>query len=65
MTRTAHWGTCQDCEACVVVYPHPERAEDIPDQGDWDGPMQCYVCDGFMDWGGADPAHEIIRGFDA
>lgn len=62
--RTAWWGTCDDCLALVAVYPHPERDDDIPDRDDWEEPFpSCYVCDGRIDWGGSDPAADVIVGY--
>jgi hypothetical protein len=48
----------------VVVYPHPDRADDIPPVDAWDGRVNfCLVCDeGRIDWGGSDPVGDIIVG---
>jgi hypothetical protein len=67
-TRTAHWGTCsnEDCLCAMVIYPHSDRPTDLPDEGDWeDTPffIRCPVCGESMDWGGTDPAADIIKNY--
>jgi len=67
-TRTAHWGTCENdtCQASMVIYPHPDAPNDLPDEDEWENStfyISCPVCDCRMDWGGSDPAAEIIRNY--
>ena len=65
-TRTAHWGTCdnENCLTSMVIYPHPDAVADLPDQNDWeDSFVDCPVCGGGMDWGGTDPATEVLRNY--
>ena len=64
--RTAHWGTCedQDCLTSMVIYPHPDRSTDLPEEDDWDrSPFftDCPVCGAGMDWGGTDHPADIIK----
>lgn len=66
--RTAYWGTCsnEQCLASMVIYPHPEAKQDLPDEDDWENStfyINCPVCNGGMDWGGSDPAADIIRNY--
>lgn len=66
--RTAHWGTCsdQDCLASMVIYPHSDSERDLPDEDDWENSLffiSCPVCGSSMDWGGSDPAKDIIRNY--
>lgn len=66
--RTAHWGTCENnaCQASMVIYPHPGASQDLPDEEQWKDPTRCIdcpVCGEWMDWGGTDPAHEIIKNY--
>lgn len=57
--RTAHWGSCPDCLATVVVAAHPDGLGDIPDPELWETPLTCPVCDTAVDLGGSDPAQDI------
>jgi ribosomal protein S27E len=69
--RFAHWGTCEDCQTNIVVYPHPERATPVPppvgcghaghDDDDWAN-TDCPVCGGYIAWGGADPVADVVVG---
>ncbi|AYN58678.1 hypothetical protein QEO74_gp12 [Arthrobacter phage Nandita] len=62
--RTAYWGTCDDCLTTIVVYPHPDRDTDLPDDEEWEGGWpDCPVCDSSLDWEGTDPASHIIRNY--
>jgi hypothetical protein len=50
----------------MVIYPHPDARADLPDEDAWENStfyISCPVCDCRMDWGGTDPAHEIIRNY--
>lgn len=63
-SRTAWWATCDVCLTNVLVYPHPEREDDIPDKDEWERfADDCPVCDGPLEWGGADPAHEHLKSY--
>lgn len=57
--RLAYWGSCDDCDARVVIYPGDDY--ELPDdQVDWEGrPRDCMICDGRVSWGGADPIRTI------
>ena len=64
--RTAWWGTCEneDCVASMVIYPHPDAIDDLPDQDDWDDSfVDCPVCGDGMDWGGTDHPADILRSY--
>jgi hypothetical protein len=66
-TATVHWGTCENCDASVMVFPHPERIDDLSDDhDDWENGgifASCYVCGGSIDWGGTDPATDLIKNY--
>ncbi|WNM72278.1 hypothetical protein SEA_GUSANITA_59 [Arthrobacter phage Gusanita] len=62
--RSAYWGTCDECLITVIVYPHPDRAGDIPEDEHWEAPFAtCPLCDNSVDWEGADPVRDIIRNY--
>jgi hypothetical protein len=57
---TAWWGTCDNCLTSVVVFCHPEAADDLPDMGEWEGVgPDCYVCDHTISWGGSDAVKDV------
>lgn len=63
--RTAHWGTCENNHS-MIIYPHPDAAEDLPEEEDWeDHPafIDCPVCDARMDWGGTDHPADLLRNY--
>jgi len=65
--RTAYWGDCDNGHS-VVVYPTVDSGADIPDddEDEWESGgifSSCYVCGGSINWGGADPAKDIIRNY--
>lgn len=67
-TRTAHWGSCSDddCGTAMVIYPHSFAGHDLPDTDEWENSpfyIDCPVCGESFDWGGTDPASEIIRNY--
>lgn len=67
-TRTAHWGSCSDadCGTAMIIYPHPFAGHDLPPEIEWEDSLfyiDCPVCGLSMDWGGTDPAEEIIRNY--
>ena len=64
--RMAWSGTCRDCLATWVVYPHYEADEDTVERisdgpGEWEGFSDCQVCDGTIEWNGSDPVGAVIR----
>jgi hypothetical protein len=66
--RTAYWGTCsdQDCLTNILIYPHADRGEDLPEEDDWDSStffMNCPVCGESFDWGGTDHPADIIKNY--
>lgn len=66
--RTAHWGTCgdEDCLTSMVIYPHPDAGQDLPDEEEWEGStfyINCPVCGGGMDWGGTDHPADLLRNY--
>lgn len=66
--RTAYWGTCDnnDCMTSLVIYPHPDAPQDLPPEDEWEDStfyIDCPVCDSNIDWGGTDPAADIIRNY--
>lgn len=65
MSRTAHWGTCDECMTSQVIYPHPDSNKDLPDTHEWDDPFfKCPVCGSWSGtWEGSDPAHELIQDY--
>jgi hypothetical protein len=66
--RTAHWGTCSndDCLCSMIIYPHADRGEDLPEEDDWDNSLfftSCPVCGSSMDWGGTDHPADLLRSY--
>jgi len=67
--RTAHWGSCEDddCGTAMVIYAHRYAGHDLPDEDDWENGgtfyIDCPVCGGTFDWGGSDPAENIIKNY--
>lgn len=66
--RTAHWGACEDddCGTAMVIYAHSYSPQDLPDTDEWDTSpffIDCPVCGGNFDWGGTDPAENIIKNY--
>lgn len=64
--RTAWWGTCsnEDCLASMIIYPHPDRQTDLPDEDDWEDStffIKCPVCNSSMDWGGTDHPADLLK----
>lgn len=61
--RTAHWGTCPN-DHSILIYPHPDAAEDLPPEEDWeDSFMDCPVCDERIDFGGTDHPADLLRNY--
>lgn len=61
--RTAWKGTCDTCSASIVVYPHIDREQDIPDIGEWEGTAACPVCeDGQIEWSVSLPVSRVLMG---
>jgi hypothetical protein len=50
----------------VVVYPHPERIEDVPHPLQWEGVVfhACLVC-GERLWWSSDEAGDMLRDYPA
>jgi len=68
VAHTAHWGICSnnECNTCILVYPHSDNERDLPDQDEWDSGgifAECYVCGADIDWGGTDPAHQLLKNY--
>lgn len=50
----------------MVIYPASGAGHDLPDEDDWENStfyIDCPVCGGTFDWGGTDPASDIIRNY--
>lgn len=54
--RTIHGGLWDTCNALFEVYPHRQRATDVPEPSKWEGEMHtCPVCgEGTAYWDSAD-----------
>jgi hypothetical protein len=40
--------------------------DDLPEDDEWEAGgifAECYVCEGTISWGGADPVHHIIKDY--
>ena len=66
--RTAHWGTCsnEDCLCSMIIYPHPDRPTDLPEEEEWEDStfyVSCPVCGSSMDWGGTDHPADLLRSY--
>lgn len=66
--RTAYWGTCsnQDCQCSMLIYPHPDAPQDLPDEEEWDDStffISCPVCASSIDWGGTDHPADIVKNY--
>ena len=64
--RMAWSGTCRDCLANWIVYPHYEAEADVVEQtaegpDEWEGFSTCQVCDGTIEWNGNDLVGSVIR----
>lgn len=66
--RTAWWGTCSndECMASMIIYPHPDRQSDLPPEDEWEDStffIDCPVCASKMEWGGTDPAADLLKNY--
>ncbi|MGW9541932.1 hypothetical protein ACWHA6_36215 [Streptomyces anthocyanicus] len=60
--RTAWWSTCSACSTNLVIYPHPERDEDVPHPNEWEEFWpDCPVCAEPMRMEGSDPVRTVFR----
>lgn len=64
--RTAHWGSCGDCDTSIIIYPHPDASEDLPPEEDWESALfyiNCPVCGNRFDWGGTDHPADLLKNY--
>jgi hypothetical protein len=51
----------------MVIYAGKYAGHDLPEDDEWDNGgtfyIDCPVCGGNFDWGGTDPAANIIRNY--
>ena len=66
LERTAHWGTCPDCDCSMIIYPHADKDRDLPPTEEWENSpfwIDCPVCGSSMEWGGTDHPADLIKNY--
>lgn len=43
--QTTYWSTCEHCLTQIIVSPHPDREDDLPEEEEWKGRWpDCPIC---------------------